>query len=43
MDQANAVKNHMDKARLEQMSRFYLIDLEGEQDKASYNSMQRIQ
>ena len=41
--EANAVKDHLDKARLEQMSRFYLIDLDGEMDKASYNSIQRIQ
>ena len=25
------------------MAKFYLIDLDGEQDKTQYNSMQRIQ
>ena len=34
----------MNKARLEQMSRFYLVDdLNDEHDKAYYNSIQRIQ
>lgn len=33
----------MDKAKLEQMARYYLVDLEGDQDKLTYNSLQRIQ
>ena len=33
----------MDKAKLEQMARYYLVDLDGDQDKVSYNSLQRIQ